>query len=80
MSKAKIAITLEQNSIQRLDHLVHEHIFMNRSQAIQEAVNDKIERLERNRLAKECAKLDPAFEKAMAEEGLTEDLSEWPKY
>ena len=80
MSKAKIAITLEQDSIKRLDHLVYEHIFSNRSQAIQEAVNDKIERLERNRLAKECAKLDPAFEKAMAEEGLTEDLNEWPKY
>jgi metal-responsive CopG/Arc/MetJ family transcriptional regulator len=80
MSKSKIAITLDQNSISRLDHLVHENIFMNRSQAIQEAVDEKIERLERNRLAKECAKLDPAFEKAMAEEGLNEDLSEWPKY
>ncbi|MBI5409665.1 MAG: CopG family transcriptional regulator [Nitrospirae bacterium] len=72
MSKAKIAITLEQNSISRLDHLVHENIFLNRSQAIQTAVNEKIERLERNRLAKECAKLDPAYEKAMAEEGLNE--------
>lgn len=80
MSKAKIAITLDQNSISHLDHLVHENIFMNRSQAIQKAVDEKIERLERNRLAKECAKLDPAFEKAMAEEGLNEDLSEWPKY
>lgn len=80
MSKAKIAITLEQDSIKRLDLLVHEHVFSNRSQAIQEAVDEKIERLERNRLAKECAKLDPVFEKAMAEEGLFEDLSEWPKY
>jgi metal-responsive CopG/Arc/MetJ family transcriptional regulator len=80
MSKAKIAITLDQDSIKRLDHLVYEHIFSNRSQAIQEAVNEKIERLERNRLAKECAKLDPYFEKAMSEEGLSEDLSEWPKY
>lgn len=80
MSKAKIAITLEQDSIKRLDHLVYDHIFPNRSQAIQEAVNDKIERLERSRLAKECLKLDPSFEKAMAEEGLSEDLSEWPKY
>ncbi len=80
MSKAKIAITLEQGSIKRLDHLVHEHVFSNRSQAIQEAVDEKIERLERNRLAKECAKLDPTFEKAMVEEGLSEDLSEWPKY
>ena len=80
MSKAKIAITLDQKCISRLDHLVHEHVFLNRSQAIQEAVDEKIERLERNRLAKECAKLDPDFERAMAEEGLTEDLSEWPKY
>jgi len=31
-------------------------------------------------LARECAKIDPIFEKAMAEEGLTEDLSAWPKY
>jgi hypothetical protein len=31
-------------------------------------------------LAEECAKLDPAFEKAMADEGLTEDLSQWPEY
>ena len=31
---------------------------------------DTVERLERRRLARECAKLDPNFEKAMAEEGL----------
>ncbi len=80
MSKLKIAITLDQDSIKKLDHLVYEHIFSSRSQAIQEAVNEKIERLQRNRLIKECAKLDPSYEKAMAEEGLSEDLSEWPKY
>jgi hypothetical protein len=28
----------------------------------------------------ECKKLDPKFEKAMAEEGLSEDLSQWPEY
>jgi hypothetical protein len=33
----------------------------------------KLARLERSRLAQECAKLDPAFEKALAEEGLSED-------
>jgi len=80
MGKAKIAITLDQSSISRLNNLVHENIFMSRSQAIQEAVDEKIERLERKRLAKECARLDPTFEKAMAEEGLNGDLSEWPKY
>lgn len=77
MSKLKIAITLKKDSINSLDHLFYEHIFPSRSQAIQEAVDEKIERLERNRLAKECAKLDTSFEKAMAE---SEDLSEWPKY
>jgi len=33
-----------------------------------------------NRLAEECAKLDPVFERAMADEGLFEELDAWPKY
>jgi hypothetical protein len=55
-------------------------MFASRSQAIQEAVEEKLSRLERSRLARESAKLDPAFEKAVAEEGLREDISEWPAY
>ncbi len=80
MNKNKIAITLDHDIIERLNMLVRKHIFTNRSRAIQEAVQEKIERMERGRLAKECAKLDTAFEKALAEEGLSEELSEWPKY
>lgn len=80
MNKTKIAITLDQKAIKRLDRLVSEHIFPNRSQAIQEAVQEKLQRMDHSRLAKESAKLDPTFEKAMAEEGLSEDLSEWPEY
>ncbi|TKJ46798.1 CopG family transcriptional regulator [Candidatus Aerophobetes bacterium Ae_b3a] len=80
MGTTKIAITLNQNTLERLDRLVRNHIFPNRSQAIQGAVQEKLERMERSRLARECAKLDPDFEKAMAEEGLPEELSEWPKY
>jgi hypothetical protein len=60
--------------------LVQKQVFPNRSQAIEEAVAEKLARLERSRLAQECAKLDPAFEKALAEEGLSEDLGEWPEY
>jgi metal-responsive CopG/Arc/MetJ family transcriptional regulator len=71
MNKTKIAITLEEDSVKRLDHLVGENMFSNRSQAIQEAVKEKLERIELSRLARECTKLDPTFEKAMAEEGLT---------
>jgi len=80
MSKTKIAITLDSLILSHLDRLVKEYIYPNRSRAIQEAVEEKLVRIERNRLARECAKLDPAFEKALAEEGLSEELSKWPEY
>ena len=80
MGTKKIAITLNQNTLERLDRLVRNHIFPNRSRAIQGAVQEKLERMERSRLARECAKLDADFEKAMAEEGLPGELGEWPKY
>ena len=80
MSKAKLAITLEEDTLAKIDRLVDRHIFPNRSRAIQEAVTEKLARLEKGRLALECAKLDPAFERALAEEGLSEDLAAWPEY
>jgi len=80
MSKEKIAITLEKESVGELDRLVSEQVFQNRSQAIQEAVSEKLNRLRHSRLARECAKLDPEAEKAMAEEGLYEDVKIWPQY
>ena len=80
MPRSKIAISLDEKTLQRLDRLVKKAIFPNRSQAIQQALDEKIERLGRSRLARECAKLDPAFEKALAEEGLSEELAEWPEY
>jgi metal-responsive CopG/Arc/MetJ family transcriptional regulator len=80
MARAKIAISLDEHTLDRLDQLVRARVFPNRSRAIQEAVSEKLSRLEHSRLARECAKLDPAFEKALAEEGLSEELSEWPAY
>ena len=74
MNKTKIAITLDQRTVKCIDRLVWEEVFPSRSQVIQEAVEEKLQRMERSRLAKECAKLDPAFEKAMAEEGMSEEL------
>jgi Arc/MetJ-type ribon-helix-helix transcriptional regulator len=75
-----VAISLDESTLERLDKLVERAVFSNRSQAIQEAVEEKLARMERSRLAKECAKLDPAFEKALAEEGMSEDAAEWPEY
>ncbi len=80
MGRSKVAISLDESTLNRLDKLVQKHVFPNRSQAIEEAVAEKLARLERSRLAQECAKLDPAFEKALAEEGLAGDLAEWPEY
>lgn len=80
MGKTKIAITLDEQYIEQLDTFVSKHIFQNRSQAIQQAVKEKLARMKRTRLATECSKLDPTFEKTMADEGLTEDLSRWPEY
>lgn len=74
MGKTKIAITLEEESIEQLDRLVNEQVFQNRSQAIQEAVVEKLQRMKKSRLAKECAKLDPSFEKAMAAGNATADF------
>jgi metal-responsive CopG/Arc/MetJ family transcriptional regulator len=75
MSQAKVAITIEEEVLARVDPLVRRRVYRNRSKAIQEAVQEKLARLERSRLAEECAKLDPAFERAMADEGLSEELA-----
>jgi Arc/MetJ-type ribon-helix-helix transcriptional regulator len=80
MPSAKIAVTIDQQLLTRLDRLVKERRFANRSRAVQEALRDKLDRLERTRLARECAKLDPGLEQQFADEGLAEDLELWPEY
>jgi len=80
MGASKIAITLDNNMVKKLDMLVKSNIFPNRSKAIQEAVIEKLNRMEKSRLAQECAKLDPDFEQSIAEEGFTSELEEWPEY
>ena len=80
MPVSKIAITIDNELVKEIDLLVKSNLFPNRSKAIQEAVKEKLERLKRTRLAKECAKLDPEFEKNMAEEGFSLEIEEWPRY
>jgi metal-responsive CopG/Arc/MetJ family transcriptional regulator len=80
MSKEKIAITLDEQVVDELDRLVTRQVFQSRSQAIQEAVSEKLGRMKRTRLSEESAKLEPAFEKSLSEEGFNEDLRQWPEY
>jgi len=79
MAREKVAVTLDAETLGKLDRLVRRKKFSSRSQAIQEAVEEKLERLDRSRLARECAKLDPDFERSMAE-GTSEELGSWPEY
>jgi Arc/MetJ-type ribon-helix-helix transcriptional regulator len=79
-ASAKITITIDEGTLHRLDRLVKDRVFPNRSKAIQDAVEEEFKKLEGNRLARECAKLDPAQEKAMADEGMGEELQQWPEY
>jgi Arc/MetJ-type ribon-helix-helix transcriptional regulator len=78
--KSKVAISIEASTLEQLDTLVRKRIFPSRSTAFQEAIEEKLERMKGSRLARESAKLDPEFEKAMAEESLSGELSRWPEY
>lgn len=77
MGTTKVVITLDRKVLDRVDSLVKKRVFPNRSKVIQRAVEEKLERLERSRLARECARLDPAFERTMAEVGMSAEQSQW---
>jgi Arc/MetJ-type ribon-helix-helix transcriptional regulator len=79
MGKAKIAITVDEQALAEIDRLVSDGVFPNRSQAIEEAVQDRLARFHRSRLAVECAKLDRTEEQALADEGYAGE-GEWPEY
>jgi Arc/MetJ-type ribon-helix-helix transcriptional regulator len=80
MGSVKVAVTIDRDLLARVDGLVEKKLFPNRSRAVQAAVAEKLARLERGRLAFECAKLDPQFERALAEEGMGRELEAWPEY
>jgi metal-responsive CopG/Arc/MetJ family transcriptional regulator len=80
MAASKIAITIDDKTLKRLDILVKSKFFTNRSKSIQQAVSEKLMRIEKSRLAQECAKLNPEFEQALAEECFSAELEEWPEY
>jgi metal-responsive CopG/Arc/MetJ family transcriptional regulator len=80
MAKTKLAVTLDTALVSELDQLVSKRRFANRSQAVEVAVAEKLARLAKSRLARECAKLDPDEERALAEEGLAGSRETWPEY
>jgi metal-responsive CopG/Arc/MetJ family transcriptional regulator len=80
MGQKKVAITMDEALLADVDSLVKREIFPNRSRAIQAAVRQKLQRLEKTRLMAELAKIDPAEERSLAEEGMALERDEWPAY
>jgi Arc/MetJ-type ribon-helix-helix transcriptional regulator len=80
MSVSKVTISIDQSLLKRVDRLVRSRIFPNRSQIIQQAIEEKIARIDSTRLARECAKLHPAEEQALADEGIAGEAAQWPEY
>ena len=80
MPMAKIAVSIDQKVVHRLDGLVLKGFFPSRSKAVQVAIENQLQKLDRNRLAIECAKLDPKLEQKMAEEGMQYEVEQWPEY
>lgn len=80
MTAAKIAISIDPSLLKRVDTLVHRKVFRSRSEVFQLAVGEQIDRFDDDAFSRECAKLDPAEEQAMADFGLSSEVAEWPAY
>jgi metal-responsive CopG/Arc/MetJ family transcriptional regulator len=80
MPKTKVAVTLDSRVLGELDELVAQRRFPSRSQAIEAAIAEKLERLAGTRLVREVSRLDLDEERAFAEEGMDSELSAWPEY
>jgi hypothetical protein len=48
--------------------------------AIRQSLHEDLSRLDGSRLARECERLDPESETALANEGLNGELEQWPDY
>ena len=79
MGRAKIAITIDENALAEIDAMVERGVYANRSRAVESAVEERIAKHRRTRLASECARLDPEGEQALADEPLNGEV-EWPEY
>ena len=79
MSAAKIAVLLDPEALKEVDRFVEHGAFPSCSRLIQDALTEKLERIRRVRLARECAKLDKDAERSAAEEFLPSE-ARWPEY
>lgn len=80
MSTRKIAITLKETLLRKIDRWVSEGLYPNRSRVIQETLEEKATDWRRRRLIEESSKLNPRKERATAEEGISAVNEVWDEY
>ncbi len=80
MPTAKVAVTIEEQLLREVDGWVAAGDYPNRSRAFQAGLARlREERQQRRSLLAELARLDPAEERALAEEQLSGEAP-WPAY
>jgi len=60
MASAKIAVSLHKDTVEHLDRLVEQGAYPSRSRAIQDAVDERLARLTRDRLAASARSSTPS--------------------
>ena len=80
MNTVRLAVSLEKNILDQIDTLVKNKQYPSRSQLVRSALKEKISKLNKNRLVKECDKLDDKFEVKLSEESFFVENEEWPEY
>ena len=79
MATTKVAISIDEHLLREVDRWVTEGEFPSRSRAVQTALALLKERRADQAFLEELAKLDPAEERALADEFLTGETA-WPEY
>jgi len=79
MSSTRIVISLDPRVLRQVDRLGRAGCFPSRSRLLQDALDEKLLRIDRSRLARECAKLEKREERGLANEALCEEQP-WPPY
>lgn len=80
MKKITCEIALDSRLLGRMDVLVQEGWFNSRNELIETAVREHLTGLPRPSLMEACSALNPAEERAVAEEGIAVDSGCWPPY
>ena len=79
MGAKKFAVSIDLILVKKLDKAIKNGIVKNRSNALKNALSDYLIKLEAEAVKRECLKLNPKEERAIANE-FSESEDSWPQY